>query len=780
MKKIILILAIHLFINQLNAQLYFYDDIEEYDNYNDLIENPYYQPSQSGSWVDLNQNNQQEAFEVFKNTSIFNGPDGNTAIKVEFNRISDSLFFNYNKNTTESPINFQTFMNRNEFTVTNECDLKYDPNKEHWFHYRIKLDPDYELEPIYSFNESDLSKNSHDIIGQFHTKSKPSKPPLNIQIIGHDWYVVTHGETSNTQRYRIASVIKDEWVSWKIRVKFSIDNNGLIEIWKDNELVFYQMNERNQPVLFNLYWKLGIYKPNWWNSQAPTSTEKKVFYIDDIWASDHDLNPINIEGSHLSLKEEDCNKQIDGTDMKISAFPVDGNYTYKFRIRNTANETIHFVESSSPTIDLSSKEWIVPNTTYQVLVRAVNHPIFGSYGNTLCTISTPSNLSLKLIDEDCNKQIDGTDMKISAFPVDGNYTYKFRIRNTADETIHFVESSSPTIDLSSKEWIVPNTTYQVLVRAVNHPIFGGYGNTLCTISTPSNLSLKLIDEDCNKQIDGTDMKISAFPVDGNYTYKFRIRNTADETIHFVESSSPTIDLSSKEWIVPNTTYQVLVRAVNHPIFGGYGNTLCTISTPSNLSLKLIDEDCGNKINDWIISTNSLNNDFTYEFKFERIKNNGTTDSIISTHIEYSLKPSIDLSMFNWIKNDWLYRVSVRVTNNYNFNNFDSYCYIRTSCLASTSENRSTGTSASESSKAKLSNFTETRTIDVFPNPFFNRFYISEIESYDQLEIYSIDGQKIEFNTEGNSIFIRENIPAGIYLINATRQGKVRFAKIIKK
>jgi hypothetical protein len=176
----------------------------------------------------------------------------------------------------------------------------------------------------------------------------------------------------------------------------------------------------------------------------------------------------------------------------------------------------------------------------------------------------------------------------------------------------------------------------------------------------------------------------------------------------------------------------------------------------------------------------LNNDFTYEFKFERIKNNGTTDSIISTHIEYSLKPSIDLSMFNWIKNDWLYRVSVRVTNNYNFNNFDSYCYIRTSCLASTSENRSTGTSASESSKAKLSNFTETRTIDVFPNPFFNRFYISEIESYDQLEIYSIDGQKIEFNTEGNSIFIRENIPAGIYLINATRQGKVRFAKIIKK
>jgi hypothetical protein len=83
------------------------------------------------------------------------------------------------------------------------------------------------------------------------------------------------------------------WIDWVIHVKFAYNNTGIIEIWRDGNLVASWIN---QPNGYNdqipPYWKFGIYKwPwkgggiingtwQWWSTLSPYST--LVHYYDNL------------------------------------------------------------------------------------------------------------------------------------------------------------------------------------------------------------------------------------------------------------------------------------------------------------------------------------------------------------------------------------------------------------------------------------------------------------------------------------------------------------------
>lgn len=72
------------------------------------------------------------------------------------------------------------------------------------------------------------------------------------------------------------------WTNWKFHVKWSYQSDGLVEIWKDGQLVVSKTgpntyNDRQGP-----YFKIGIYKPDWKYKPQKSNTTQRVIYFDEV------------------------------------------------------------------------------------------------------------------------------------------------------------------------------------------------------------------------------------------------------------------------------------------------------------------------------------------------------------------------------------------------------------------------------------------------------------------------------------------------------------------
>jgi len=73
----------------------------------------------------------------------------------------------------------------------------------------------------------------------------------------------------------------DKWVTWKFHIIWSHLDDGVLEVWKNDELVA----TRYGPNCFNdkigPYFKLGIYK-GWKKNTQPSNITQRTLYFDDI------------------------------------------------------------------------------------------------------------------------------------------------------------------------------------------------------------------------------------------------------------------------------------------------------------------------------------------------------------------------------------------------------------------------------------------------------------------------------------------------------------------
>jgi hypothetical protein len=177
-------------------------------------------------------------------------------------------------------------------------------NKDYWVGFAVYLSPDW---------QPDFSPGSGDVFMQFHRVPDSSLgetygggPSVALVTSGEDIILRNAWDTNQlTEKVNgISSVNKQSrtigkwqagiWTTFVLHVKFSYEQTGTLEVWKNGEKVFSKVD--NIGTAYNdqigPYLKMGIYKSSWnknetWAKGAEGSGfSTRLLYIDEVRVGD--------------------------------------------------------------------------------------------------------------------------------------------------------------------------------------------------------------------------------------------------------------------------------------------------------------------------------------------------------------------------------------------------------------------------------------------------------------------------------------------------------------
>jgi len=174
-----------------------------------------------------------------------------------------------------------------------EISLPHEPGfQDRWYGLRLQVDKDWVFD----------SSRGADIVMQWHAipgNGKPTNPNLEISVLNTRWHVrQTYGDPPDHkqgwQKDLDEPVKRGEWSSWVIHAKWSPDDDGLIQIWKEEKLVVERKGcnvYSTIGVKYTPYLKTGIYRPEWhldkegkreaFEQEQPLA-KTKVVYVTDV------------------------------------------------------------------------------------------------------------------------------------------------------------------------------------------------------------------------------------------------------------------------------------------------------------------------------------------------------------------------------------------------------------------------------------------------------------------------------------------------------------------
>ncbi|OKL39549.1 polysaccharide lyase [Pontibacter flavimaris] len=122
---------------------------------------------------------------------------------------------------------------------------------------------------------------SMDHINQWHQGKGSGSPALMLITENDEFFIFLKGKGLKHQRYALGEVRKDVWHRFAIHIVHSSGEDGMVEVWlNENKVLSY-----NGPTMYSGFgyprWKVGLYKDDW-NHSRTTDTQKRVYYIDDV------------------------------------------------------------------------------------------------------------------------------------------------------------------------------------------------------------------------------------------------------------------------------------------------------------------------------------------------------------------------------------------------------------------------------------------------------------------------------------------------------------------
>lgn len=184
-------------------------------------------------------------------------------------------------------------VNRAPNSFRSEISLPYEKGfNERWYGERIFVPEEWVL---------DGGKGS-DIVLQWHAipgNGKPTYPNLEISIGNDRWFIrqsfgSTAPKPTRTRTWLDEPMKRGVWTAWVVHAKWSPKEDGLLQIWKDGNVVFERQGPNvydNIGVDYTPYFKTGIYHPEWhtdtdskrkaFDEDKPAAT-KKVIYVTDF------------------------------------------------------------------------------------------------------------------------------------------------------------------------------------------------------------------------------------------------------------------------------------------------------------------------------------------------------------------------------------------------------------------------------------------------------------------------------------------------------------------
>lgn len=145
---------------------------------------------------------------------------------------------------------------------------------------------------------------SMDIVAQWHEYPDFSigeswrSPPLSLSTMDGNWRIGriwdpnpltlknTPGLGGGTERIDLGGYALSVWTDWIVHVKWSYQADGLLEIWKNGNLVVQRIGPNTYNDKVGPYFKMGIYKPDWKHKPEKSTTDTRTIYFDEVHIGD--------------------------------------------------------------------------------------------------------------------------------------------------------------------------------------------------------------------------------------------------------------------------------------------------------------------------------------------------------------------------------------------------------------------------------------------------------------------------------------------------------------
>lgn len=241
--------------------------------------------------ISLNAQNRQHLIyeNTFENPGALEAWPGHERANKSSISISDSV-----AHSGHYSLKFE--LKKNDLAVANgkraEVALKPEPRVkvERWVGFSVYLPESFSADP-----EPEIIQQWHDI-PDLSEGGVWRSPPFALYTQSGHWFLSVKSSarrlTSNKdligKEYDLGAYTNSKWTDWVFHIRFSWDNDGLIEVWQNGNLV----QTLNGPNAYNdnvgNYFKLGIYKWVWMPEKdkgKSTTTSREIFY-DDVRIGD--------------------------------------------------------------------------------------------------------------------------------------------------------------------------------------------------------------------------------------------------------------------------------------------------------------------------------------------------------------------------------------------------------------------------------------------------------------------------------------------------------------
>lgn len=183
-------------------------------------------------------------------------------------------------------------------------------NENYWFGFAIYLPEGWEADPT-----------GDDILLQFHGWPDEEigeawrNPPIALLTRNDQWHLWALFDSKRNSgspprleganHFPLGAFETGKWTTWVMHVRFSYGDDGLLEVWKDSELVLQHRGGNSYNDSRGPYLKFGNYKSAWGNTKSwggPSAFGSRVHVFDalkigDASASFEDVNPTCGDGA---------------------------------------------------------------------------------------------------------------------------------------------------------------------------------------------------------------------------------------------------------------------------------------------------------------------------------------------------------------------------------------------------------------------------------------------------------------------------------------------------
>ncbi len=334
---------------------------------------------------------------------------------------------------------------------------------------------------------------------------------------------------------------------------------------------------------------------------------------------------VTILDCSTQLSASSCGKQLGLMTDALYSDAVAGATNYRYEVRKQSDNSLVAVSVRDVNDNLFRMSWLTAsqyNTIYSIKVSGYVSGVWQAYGSA-CLVKTP--YLTKLATASCGINIPTMSTALYSDAVVGATNYRYEVRKQSDNSLLSVSVRNQNDNLFRMSWLGAypsqyNTTYSIKVSAYVGGIWMPYG-TACMITTP--VLTKLATSSCGISIPTISTALYSDALAGATNYRYEVRKQSDNSLIGVSTRGSNDNLFRLNWlsvstIQYNTTYSIKVSAYIAGVWGDYG-TACTVTTPSSMSKKPIEE------------MNS--EEFGFDFLLETYPNPNTGDFIISSSHE---------------------------------------------------------------------------------------------------------------------------------------------------